>query len=238
MEYPLKEYDIFDIIKYENLEKIKTPNTISQSEILCYGTCDLCSVRPIEKEKYYWADYFSKNTFYKGTKFPVSLQEVQIKFILSNTNTIKYMCYTLGILGDYHIIDNKILGITKNSYKVIRFLHKRNIITDQDKNLMLDKVDSMKKLSSDDIIDYYTNHLSYLNKLCVEKNINLLWAFNGTRTANEFFELHKEDIIKNNTHNGKYVGWVENKDSQVEGSMGPLTQIEMYKKFSNYMPYD
>jgi len=228
MEFPLTPFNIYDYLKFDNYDQVIIQPT-GKSEIFCYGTCDLWSIRPINQSVFYWAEYF-KESDYKGTIFPVDQQWVNIKSYL-DSHTPKYFCYTLGITGKFVNLGPKIFGITKNSGKTIRYLKRKSLIDSAKESEMYSLVDTLNSLTREEIIAYYTNHLDVLIKYCNEKNIKFYWTFNSTITANEFFNEYENDIITNILDSKTYVGWVSNLDSQPEKSMGSLTQYQMYKKF-------
>jgi hypothetical protein len=232
-------FHICDYRHYTGYDRRKH-SLIKNGDILCMGTCDLASIKPITINPFSWAEMLSQQ--YKCDQIDeIISMDVAIEYFkeyLVNFSVPKYFCYVIPILGESIMINNTSLGITENSKRVVKYLSIKGFLTDEQTTFLYKKIDVLANTSAQQRIDYVLNKLSDIKKLADTYNIKFLWCPNGTKTANNFYSPLIDEILKNTNCLDNYVGWIENKDLLPDSSSGYVTQKLIYTRFVDKISYD
>jgi hypothetical protein len=205
-------------------------------DILCMGTCDLASIKPIDINPFSWFDYFSLTYNCDQIDEIISMDNAieYLKEYINDYCVPKYLCYVIPILSQSVIINNDTsMLITENSKRVIKFLSIKKVLSDDQTELLYKKVDNLINYTSEQRIEYALTRLSTIKKITDKHNIKFLWCANGTKTSNNFYSPIIKQILDKTDCLDNYVGWIENQDILPDSSIGPITQKFIWQCFSN-----
>lgn len=218
-------YSIYDYRKYTGYY-VKNKTATKECEILCVGTCDLSSIR--DSEIFDWSEILGKNnkTYSIGLLIPFEYLIGEMESYLKNNPMVKVVCFNVPI-HSYLYEGNKFFGITRNSKRVIKYLQVKKVFNDIDSTNMYELQKKCENISRKNVIEYYNNCFSKIEKLKETYKFDFFWMFNPTKTMNSFVENYD---LKHYNNIG-CLGYVENIDSNPDSSMGSLTQKEVAKKY-------
>lgn len=229
----LNDFHIFNYKKYSGFKRQRY-HLKKNSKILCLGSCDIQSIRPVNIDIFSWVDYLSLNHEISCLDKIIDY-DILIKFInfyISNYNVPEILCYTMSIISKTVIINDMLYTLSENSSKTIHFMFLKKIINTEQKNNLLDIVNDLSKMSDNEKIEICSKTINSINTKCLNNNIKFYFTTNGTKTANKYFHFIIDEIIKNSNCSKSYIGWINNIDTQVDSSMGIETQKEMYKFYN------
>lgn len=222
----------FDIYQYRMFNGYTAiyPHTKYFGDVLCLGTCDLTTMHPNDIPEWTWGqrlekfidvDFISRQ--YSCEFFYFLLVDYLKKHIP------KKVCMVVPIYAEMIVTTNCLFGIHDNSRRVLRYLRASNIISHDD----FDRLDNVALCVINKSHNTKVTEVSFwLNKiktLLQSQNIDFYWTFNGTKTANKFYQGQESNFNLDST----YVGWIENLDILPENSIGEQTQISIFSHFKN-----
>lgn len=229
-----KHFHIADYRTYTGYDRRKS-KLKRNCDILCMGSCDLASIKPIEINPFSWFDFLSLTNNCDQIDEIISMDTaiVYLKEYVSHYYTPNYFCYVIPILGETVIINNMLIGITENSKRVVKFLAVKKVLTDDQASMLYQKIENIINTTDEQRIDYVLTRLSLIKQITDKHNIKFLWCTNGTKTANAFYAPIIDRILKNTDCLDNYVGWVNNQDILPDSSIGVMTQKLIYQYFLN-----
>lgn len=206
-------------------------------DILCLGSCDLQSIRPVGIDKFFWVDYLFEEYAGECLNKIVDYKNLHefVEFYLKTYKTPRTICYTMSMMSETVVINNQLFIVTENSARTIQYLYIKEFFTEEQKDELMGIVAKLKFVDKKSRIDYSVNSINSMHELCKQFDVQLLWTTNGTKTANNFYRDIMSDILDNVACKDGHVGWVENEDAQPDSSMGPKTQYAIYSRYKLFL---
>jgi hypothetical protein len=202
------------------------PQTKFYGDVLCFGTCDLHTIRPRNQIIWTWADrlsqQYSVDSFAQHCSLDVTLA------LLNNylrKHRPRIICFTLQIYGETVHINDRYFMLHENINRVLKFLELKKIFSKEQSMKLMEKVNDIQLLSKNYKIEKNHEYFNKIVKLIKEHNIIYYWTYNPTKTANKFYQ----DMEAFDDDN--YLGFLENLDILPESSIGDQTQNILYEKF-------
>lgn len=225
----INDFHILSYKKYDGFFR-KKYRLSKNSDILCLGSCDIQSMRHINSEKFSWVDYLLVDCSGSCLDKIIDFENL-INFIvyyINNFGTPKSLYYTMSIISKTLIINNMIYTLSENSTKTVLFMFLKKVISEEQKDLLLNEIHKLKMLSEGERINICSNHVMKIKEISFNHNIKFFWTTNGTKSANVYYEKIISQIVKQSNSKENYAGWINNLDSQPDSSMGHLTQKYLY----------
>lgn len=228
----LTDFHILNYKKYDNFFR-KKYSLSKNSDILCLGSCDIQSMRPISCEKFSWVDYLLDDYSSSCLDKIIDFENLRnfIVYYINNFGAPKSVYYTMSIISKTLIINNMIYTFSENSTKTVLFMFLKKVINSEQKTLLLNEIQKLKMLSEDEKINICSDHIMNIKKISSDHNINFFWTTNGTKSANLYYENIISQIVEQSDSKENYTEWINNLDSQPDSSMGHLTQKFIYDSF-------
>lgn len=207
------------------------------AKVLCFGSCDLESIRPDSVSIFNWADHLTQLTSCNQIDKVISIDDALLYFeeYLRTYAKPECVCYSMPIMTESVMLNDKIMVITENSARVIQYLYKKQLIDELMYEDLLHKVSVLKSSTNQERIEYAVTRINSFKSLCSKNNIKFLWCTNGTKTANNFYKSIIDNILSRLPDKNGYTGWIENIDVQPDSSMGPKTQEKIFESFRKFI---
>lgn len=215
---------------YKGYEKL-VYNMKGNCDIFCLGGCDLETTQPIGNNNFTWFDKLSK--FYECDRIGKWISnELQVDFLnyyFNNFCTPKVVCFTMMVMTRT-FLNNTLYTYGENSARVIHYLYLKKYYNQMQAEYLQNKIKYLQQKTNTEKIEYAVNIIEKLQTICDAKKIKFLWTFNGTQSANKYYDPLSFEIL-NRVKYDSYVGWVKNIDFLPDSSIGEQTQQLMYQRF-------
>lgn len=233
----LNQGKLFNIFEYRQFTDyiFEPPITKLQGTVLCVGTCDLRTIKPKSRTIHTWYDRLNSDVDCDviAALAPIDLIKKSIFDYVKVNTKCKKVFMTLPIHHYAEMVDNKIMNVTKNSARVIRYLLAKKVIDDTEYARLLEVVERCKMITSTESVEYFVSNINEISQRLADSGIEYYWTANGTKSANDFFRPIINEIVEKTNLN--YVGWIENVDVQVDSSIDIATQTKIYETFVKYL---